>query len=63
MVMKERALELRINGSDAVFVVTSMYIDETCFSIDTQGRKKAGAEAFLYNKPCTSRATTKYIKI
>ena len=31
LVMKGRALESRINDSDALFVVTSMYNDETCF--------------------------------
>jgi hypothetical protein len=32
------------------FVVASMYNDGTCFSIDTQGEEKAGAEAFLYKQ-------------
>jgi hypothetical protein len=48
--MKERASGSRINGSDASFVVASMYNDGTCFSIDTQGEEKAGAEAFLYKQ-------------
>jgi hypothetical protein len=45
--MKGRASESRINDNDALFVVTSMYNDGTCFSIDTQGKEKVGAEAFL----------------
>jgi hypothetical protein len=61
--MKGRASESRINDSDALFVVvTSMYNDGTCFSIDTQGMERNGAEAFLYNKPCTLGATTSISK-
>jgi hypothetical protein len=62
--MKERASGSRINGSDASFVVASMYNDGTCFSIDTQGEEKAGVEAFLYNKPLYLGALNdKHIKI
>lgn len=61
--MKERASGSRINGSDALFVATSMYNDGTCFSIDTQGKEKAGAEAFLYSKPPYTLGNDVHIKI
>src|SRR5271156_2509456 len=55
LVMKGRASESRINDSDALFVVTSMYNDGTCFSIDTQGRKKKrlAQRRLSRTSPCT----------
>jgi len=62
LVMKGRALESRINDSDALFVVTSMYNDGTYFSIDTQGRKKKLAQRRFSRTSPVPWATTSISK-